>query len=98
MALDNSFRTDETNIRSEPLIEYRHLVSVGEIGIYRHKSDRRYYVYSQQGQPYYDGYGIQLKMFQQDFFMLRVNYMTLKNFYFEDFDNELLFREYFELN
>ena len=98
MALDNSFRTDETNIRSEPLIEYRHLVSVGEIGIYRHKSDRRYYVSSQQGQPYYDGYGIQLKMFQQDFFMLRVNYMTLKNFYFEDFDNELLFREYFELN
>ena len=98
MALDNSFRTDETNIKSEPLIEYRHMVSVGEIGIYRHKSERRYFVSSQQGQPYYDGYGIQLKMFQQDYFMLRVSYMMYKNILFEDFESELLFREYFELN
>ena len=37
MALDNAFRTDETKIKSEPLKEYIHLVSVGEIGIYKHK-------------------------------------------------------------
>lgn len=98
MALDNAFRTDETKIKSEPLIEYSHLVSVGEIGIYKHKSDRKYYVSSQQSQPYYSGYGIQLKMFQQVYFMLRVSYMTLKNFYFEDYESELLFREYFDLN
>lgn len=98
MALDNSFRTDETNIKSEPLIEYKHCVSVGEIGVWRHKADRRYFVCSQQGQPYYDGFGIQLKMFQQDYFMLRVNYMVYKNVLFEDYESELLFREYFELN
>ena len=98
MALDNAFRTDETKIKSEPLIEYSHLVSVGEIGIYKHKSDRKYYVSSQQSLPYYSGYGIQLKMFQQVYFMLRVNYMTLKNVYFEDYESELLFREYFDLN
>ena len=98
MAIDNSFRTDETNIHSEPLKEYNHIVSIGEIGIYRHKSERKYYVSSKTQTPYYDDFGIQLRMFQQDFIMLRANYFIAKNFIFEDYESELLFREYFELN
>ena len=98
MALDNAFRTDETKIKSEPLKEYNHIVSIGEIGIYRHKSERKYYVSSKVQTPYYDDFGIQLKMFRQDFIMLRVNYLISKNFLFEDYESELLFREYFELN
>lgn len=98
MALDNSFRTDETNIRSEPLTEYIHIVSIGEIGIYKHKSERRYYVSSTQGdKPYYDSFGIGLKMFQQDFYMLRVHYMVSKNIWFESFELEIIFRELFGL-
>ena len=98
MALDNTFRIDETNIRSEPLTEYFHIVSVGEIGIYRHKSDRKYYVSStQQQKPYYDAFGIGLKMFQQDYYMLRVHYMTSKNIWFESFEIEIIFRELFSL-
>ena len=98
MALDNAFRTDETNIRSEPLKEYQHIVSVGEIGIYSHKSERKYYVSATQGnQPYYDAFGIGLKMFRQDFYMLRVYYMLYKNVWFESFEVELLFRELFDL-
>lgn len=98
MAIDNAFRTDETKIKSEPLREYNHIVSIGEIGIYRHKSERRYFVSSKTQVPYYDDFGIQLKMFRQDFLMLRVNYLIAKNIYFEDYESELLFREYFELN
>lgn len=98
MALDNAFRTDETKIKSEPLKEYNHIVSIGDIGIYRHKSERRYYVSSKTQTPYYDDFGIQLKMFQQDFIMLRVNYLIAKNVLFEDYESELLFREYFDLN
>lgn len=98
MALDNSFRTDETNIKSEPLKEYIHLVSVGEIGIYKHKSERKYYVSSTQAkEPYYDSFGIGLKMFQQDFYMLRVHYMVSKNVLFESFEVEVIFRELFDL-
>ena len=97
MALDNSFRTDETNIRSEPLTEYVHVVSVGELGIYRHKSERKYYVSSTQGTPYYDSFGIGLKMFQQDYYMLRVYYMVNKNVWFESFELEIIFREVFGL-
>ena len=98
MALDNSFRTDETNIRSEPLSEYNHIVSVGEIGIYRHKSERKYYISSTQGKsPYYDAFGIGLKMFQMDYYMLRVHYMTSKNVWFESFELEVIFRGLFGL-
>lgn len=98
MALDNAFRTDETKIKSEPLKEFIHVVSIGEIGIYMHKAERRYYVSSTVcKQPYYDSFGISLKMFQQDYYMLRVYYMVNKNVTFESFENELLFREVFGL-
>lgn len=98
MALDNAFRTDETKIKSEPLKEFRHVVSVGEIGIYSHKAQRRFYVSSTVNpQNYYDAFGIGLKMFQKDYYMLRVYYMVNKNFTFENFENELLFRELFDL-
>lgn len=98
MALDNAFRTDETNIKSEPLTEYYHIVSVGELGIYKHKSERKYYVSSTQGKsPYYDSYGIGLKMFQMDYYMLRVSYMVRKNVWFESFELEVIFRELFGL-
>lgn len=99
MALDNAFRTDETNIKSEPLTEYYHLVSIGEIGIYRHKSERKYFVCSTvQNKPYYDSFGIGLRMFQQDFYMLRVHYMVSKNVWFESFEMEVIFRELYGLN
>ena len=58
MALDNAFRTDETQIKSEPLREFNHLVSVGEIGIYKPKSERRYYVSATVcPDPFYDAFG-----------------------------------------
>ena len=98
MAIDNAFRTDETKIKSEPLKEYIHLVSVGEIGIYKHKSERKYFVSGTQAkEPYYDSFGIGLKMFQQDYYMLRVHYMVSKNVWFESFEVEVIFRELFDL-
>ena len=98
MALDNAFRTDATIIKSEPLKEYIHIVSVGEIGIYRHKSDRKYYVSATTYKnPYYDAFGIGLKMFQQDYYMFRVYYMVNKSITFESFELELIFRELFGL-
>ena len=97
MALDNAFRTDATNIHSEPIREYNHIVSVGDIGIYRHKSDSKYYVSGVIGIPFYDDYGIKLRQFQTDFWMLRTIYLTKKCFVFENYENEILFREYFKL-
>ena len=98
MALDNAFRTDATNIKSEPLKEYVHIVSVGEIGIYKHKSERKYYVSATTGgSPYYEAFGMQLKMFQNDFYLLRSMYIVNKNITFESFECEIIFRECFNL-
>ena len=45
MALSNKFVYNPTdNIKTQPLGEYRPVVAVGEITIYKHKSGRRYYV------------------------------------------------------
>jgi len=45
MALENAFAYEDRGaIVSRPLAEYRPLVQVGEIVIYKHKSARRYYV------------------------------------------------------
>lgn len=98
MALDNAFRTDETTIKSEPLKEFNHVVSIGEIGIYAHKSERRYYVSATINKyPYYEPFGIGLKMFQQDYYMFRVYYMVNKTVTFESFECELIFREMYGL-
>lgn len=99
MAIENAFRTDGTNIRSMPIKEFNHIVSIGDIGIYRHKSERLYYVSSlTNGDNAYDSYGIGLKMFQNDFYNLRVYYMINKIVYFENYECELIFRELFDLN
>ena len=98
MAIDNAFRVDSTNIRSMPLKEFTHVVSVGDIGIYRHKSQRLYYVsFLTNKECYYEGYGITLKMFQQDFYNLRLFYLVQKIVYFENYEAELLFRDIFDL-
>lgn len=98
MALDNAFRTDGTNIRSMPIREFNYLVSIGDIGIYKHKSERIYYVSSSTRQENtYDAYGMGLKMFQQDFYNLRLFYLIQKIVYFENYECELIFRELFGL-
>lgn len=98
MAIDNAFRTDETTIASKPLKEYNHVVSIGEIGIYRHKSRSEFYVSAITSKPYYDSYGMQWKLFLSDFYMLRTIYMQKHNFIFESYEIEILFREYLKLN
>ena len=98
MALNNAFRTDGTNIRSMPIREFNHIVSIGDIGIYRHKSERLYYVsFLTRPDNAYEAYGMGLKMFQQDFYNLRLFYLVNKIVYFENYEAELIFRDIFGL-
>lgn len=98
MAINNAFRTDATNIRSMPIREFNHVVSIGDIGIYRHKSERLYYVsFLTKPDNTYDAYGMGLKMFQQDFYNLRLFYLINKIVYFENYEAELIFRDVFGL-
>ena len=43
MALDNDFNVDRQHIRARPLTEYTPICTVGELCIYRHKSESRLY-------------------------------------------------------
>ena len=97
MAIDNTFRTDETMIGSKPLQEYNHIVSIGDIGIYKHKSKREYYVCGVTAKPYYDDYGMSLKLFRNDFCTLRIIYMMKKIFVFDTYETEILFRTYLKI-
>lgn len=97
MALDNAFRTDATNIHSYPLKQCTHIVSVGEIGIYRHKGTGAYYVSKIVDRSlYYDGYGMRLKQFLHDYCSLRILYMR-DMIVFESYELQLIFRQYFDL-
>lgn len=97
MALSNAFRTDPTSIRSYKLRECLPIVSVGEIGIYRHKGTGRHYVSKTSDKTrLYAGYGIELKMFRRDYVLLKDLYLS-KLIDFEDYESELVFREYFDL-
>ena len=47
MAIGNQYAVDQSDIKNRPLIEYKPVVNLGEICIYRHKSDsKRYYTTS----------------------------------------------------
>lgn len=98
MALDNAFRTDATNIKSMPIREFNHIVTVGEVGIYRHKRERIYYVsFLTNNDNVYESYGMSLKMFQQDYYNLKLFYLIQKIVYFENYEAELIFRDLFDL-
>lgn len=43
MALDNNFNVDRHHIRPRPLSEYIPICSIGELNLYRHKSETRLY-------------------------------------------------------
>lgn len=98
MAIRNNFLNEEKGrIESRPIKEYRPIVSIGEITIYRHKSKKEYYVTTfRMGSP--DSYTAGEKdreRFRKKYFYLWRTYMTNKNkIVFEEYMSEILFDKY----
>lgn len=97
MAIENAFETDQTAIKTYKLKDCRHIVSIGSIGIYQTKSDGKHYISETTNKTnYFTENEINLKLFQ-------TRYAGLKTLYlygycvFENYDCELLFREYIGL-
>ena len=97
MAIENAFDTDQTTIKAYKLTDCRHIVSIGSIGIYQTKSDGKHYISETTNKSnYFPENEINLKLFQ-------TRYAGLKTLYlygycvFENYDCELLFREYIGL-
>lgn len=98
MALSNEFSYDDTSReKSRRLIEYRPFVAVGELCIYRHKSNGLYYVTGHKsGNPKtYGTSSVELARFQIDYRRLWVQYMS-NRIEFENYYHELLFQKYFK--
>ena len=79
MSLDNEFVFNPTeNIKSLPIREYKPLVTVGEITIYKHKSERKYYVSEHRlgDPPEYSTDDISLRRYRKNYgFNLNLAYM-----------------------
>ena len=98
MALNNDFAYEEVGrIRSRNLREYRPLVTVGEITIYKHKSRQEYYVTTHRsGSPEsYSSGEIDRARFCRKYLHIWQAYMN-DLVEFEEYLCEVLFRRYFD--
>ena len=97
MALDNEFTKEEMqDIKSLSLREYKPVLSIGEISIYRHKSRNEYYVTGHaSGSPaMYDTSAMELKRFRRDAYHLWLAYLR-RAVIFESYIYKVLFERYF---
>lgn len=97
MAIKNVFSGEEVGfIKSQPLKEYRPVVAIGEICIYKHKSKRVYYVSTHTtGTPPEFGIGeIEKSRFRRVYSWLWQEYMK-NNIIFEEYLCEILLTKYF---
>lgn len=97
MALHNKFNDlDVTLVRSYNLREFKPVVQVGELCIYVHKSQPRYYVSSLTtgSPPVYSSGTMDLKRFAMDYYFIWLAYLS-KIVYFESYLLQSLFENYY---
>lgn len=100
MALGNEFATEEIGrIKSQSLKLYKPLVTVGEITIYKHKSDRSFYCTTHaSGNPETFGSGeAELTRFRKKYYYLWQREYMDNNIVFEEYICQILFEQYFKL-
>ena len=81
MAITNNFiEEDSAIIKSMPLIEYRPVVTVGEVTVYKHKDRREYYATNirQGNPPVYSAGDADLKRYKRKFYYLWEAYLKNK--------------------
>lgn len=97
MSIKNEFSNDEFGkVKSQPLKEYRPIVNIGEICIYRHKSNGVYYVSTHVlGSPKIFGDSeVEKSRFKRIYYWLWEEYLK-NNIIFEECLCEILLTKYF---
>lgn len=99
MSLENKFVYDEHyHVGHKPLIEYKPIVQIKELTIYKHKSKREYYVSEYcNGTPLktYGDTNVELQQFAQNERYLRRAFYN-GHMWFEHYVDQVLFEEYFK--
>lgn len=97
MSIENDFVYDDVseNIRSRNLVQYKPMVTIGEITIYKHKSEHKYYVcHHRSGSPeVYSSGETDCKRFQRRHALLWARYLDGK-IEFEDYTDQVLLQKY----
>lgn len=98
MAIKNTFLNEERGrIETKPIKEYRPVCAIGEICIYKHKSNGEYYITGHKsGSPVTYGTGERdRERFRKDFIHIWRAYMK-KKVVFEAYIYEVIFDKYFD--
>ena len=99
MALNNEFTQEEMiDIVSRNLKEYRPIVNVGELSIYKHKSKKMWYVCGHSsGTPnQYETSPMELKRFTRDHYSIWLAYLN-RRIEFESYVYKVLLEKYFNI-
>lgn len=97
MALSNMFELDDQSIRPRKLNEYKPLVQIGELVVYKHKSRYEYYITCHPAGTIPVTYGtsdIDVKRFLAKYDFLFFKYLN-NSICFEDATSLVLFEKYF---
>lgn len=100
MALKNSFTTEEMDhIATQDLRQYKLIVNVGELAIYKHKATKTYYVTDHLAgstDKTYTAGQMDLKRFRRDQYFLWLAYLNGK-IIFESYIFKVIFERYFNI-
>ena len=99
MSLKNEFNQEYLGmVKSRKLSEYKPLVHVGEICIYKHRSKREWYCTEHvSGHPEeYDSSEVEIKRFSNNYYYLRLAYLN-RHMYFESYIQQVLFEKYIKI-
>lgn len=97
MALENEFAFEEIGIiKPQPLKEYSKVVTIGEITIYKHKSEKRFYVSEHEsgGGDTFGAGDTEITRFQKKYWYIWGAYLNYKVL-FENYLCQVLFEKYF---
>lgn len=100
MALSNEFAgTSFENVHSENLSQYDPIVTIGEMTIYRHKSEYKYYASAHRcgDPPVFGTDEIDIKRFRRSYPRLWFNYIERNNVIFENAALMTLFEKYYTM-
>lgn len=99
MSLHNEFNKEYFGqVKSMVLTEFRPIVKVGEIVIYKHKGKRLWYItgHASGKTEVYDSSQIELKRFANDYYYLKLAYLN-RHIYFESYIQQVLFEKYINI-
>lgn len=98
MAIKNEFNSELFPPVARPLIEYKPIVTVGEISIYQHKSNKKIYVCAavKSAAPKFTATDTQLEMFRIRFSYLYDRFLE-NTIEFESNLSQILFMTYFKM-